>query len=178
MGNMADKFCNIQYSKDNNVKLCNEDIKIMNSVETLDRYNTNVKSHTGTILGESTPVPKSCVIHNRTGSTPARVNYIMFNNTSSTSRPCDTVDNYCNISQEISKSELVSTWLGSASTGDINTERQGKDVVKLDVNLNTGRQECSSLYMWLAGESDQEYSINTNVYMNNSSTLQSIVRRV
>ena len=178
--NMVKKFTensNIVNSKDSNDEICNENIKALNNVETLDRHITNAKSCTGTTLSESTPVLNKCVIYNHTGSTTVKINDTVLKNNSSTSRPCDTVDNYqhnTRIYHTILNNNSSYTWLPSTSTGNINTERPGRNVDNISLNPNTSTQECSSLYMWLAGESDQKNTVSGNVHMQNSSALQSI----
>ena len=94
-----------------------------------------------------------------------------------TSRSRDTFYNYQQnktISQEISENSVVYTWLGTTSSESINTERQEKYYENANLNPDSSRQDYSSLYTWLAGESDQESVVGTNIYTQNSSTLQSI----
>ena len=60
------------------------------------------------------------------------------------------------------------------SLGSINTKIQEYDYNKVSFVTDNSRQECSSLYTWLAGESDQQRSMSVNAYTHDSSTLQSI----
>ena len=68
---------------------------------------------------------------------------------------------------------LKYTWLGSASAGSIVTDTE-KCYGEVNFNVSDSIQECGSLYTWLAGESDQESVVGTNVSIQNSSTSQSI----
>ena len=92
-GKMANRFierCSIDISG----KLCNQSEQVVNGVEFIDNYNMNTESHKKTMLHESLPVLDQHMIPNHTGSTSVMENNIMFKDTSSTSRPCDMVNNY------------------------------------------------------------------------------------
>ena len=86
---------------------------------------------------------------------------------SSTSRPRDTLQEYYNISQQSSQIELGSALVGTVNKENSDTNNQVKDMASTYGNL---KMECSSLYTWLVGETDQNYSVSINTGTNDSTT--------
>ena len=149
----------------------------INRAETLDKDFTSLVTSASTMVDQSTSVLNSCDIYDRMISTTANSNKIMLKNISSTSRPCDTVNNNQQ-SKTISSpmSDSHSTWLSSISTDNCHNEVQEKYVETNNFTINTSIQEYSSLYTWLVGESDKGYS-NINIHTGSINALQSISRR-
>ena len=61
--------------------------------------------------------------------------------------------------------------MGTVNKENSDTNNQVKDMVSTYGNL---KMECSSLYTWLVGETDQNYSVSINTGTNDSTTLQSV----
>ena len=156
-------------------KKVDQKIVRINQAKTLDRDFASPETSTNILLNQSTSILNKCDIYNHTVSTTAKINEAMLKNISSTSRPRDTAnsDQQNNINSSVI---CTFTWLGSISTANGHNEVQKKYGGKIECTINTSMQEYSSLYTWLAGESDKEYSDNESVYTDSVSALQSISR--
>ena len=147
-----------------NIEINDKAFLQINRAETLDKDFTSLVTSASTTVNQSTSVLDSCDIYDRMICTTANSNKIMLKNMSSTSRPCDTVNNSQQsktISSAMSNSR--STWLSSISTENCHNEVQKKYVETNNFTINTNTQEYSSLYTWLVGESNKRYS-NINIH--------------